>query len=302
MSPTQSPSGAWSSAGTAVEESCGQRGEPAEAVEVADGAGALGQEDVGRRAVALGLDLEGEVGGRAVADGDVDAGLLGELLEDRLDEGELAAGVDRELVAVAAAAGRGGEGERDAARPEARRAGPAHRRRKLATPAVACKDHLMPDEHRPAVVLFLPAHDEEAAVAGVVAPGARHGRRPPGALRRRSTTARPTPPPRSPRPPAPRSSRLGANRGLGAAVRAGLADGVARGAAAVAFCDADGEYAPEELDRLVGPILAGEADYVVGSRFAGGRRRHAAAPLGRQPGPDVVGGRHRPAPLRRRRR
>ncbi len=40
-------------------------------------------------------------------------------------------------------------------------------------------------------------------------------------------------------------------------------------AVAVAFCDADGEYAPEELDRLVAPILEGRADYVVGSRFAG---------------------------------
>jgi glycosyltransferase involved in cell wall biosynthesis len=57
--------------------------------------------------------------------------------------------------------------------------------------------------------------------------------------------------------------------GLGAAVRLGLADAVAREAAAVAFCDADGEYAPEELEALVGPILAGRADYVVGSRFAG---------------------------------
>lgn len=61
--------------------------------------------------------------------------------------------------------------------------------------------------------------------------------------------------------------------GLGAAVRLGLADAVARGAEAVAFCDADGEYAPEELESLVGPILDGEADYVVGSRFAGDIRR-----------------------------
>jgi glycosyltransferase involved in cell wall biosynthesis len=56
-------------------------------------------------------------------------------------------------------------------------------------------------------------------------------------------------------------------------VRVGLAAAVAAGAVAVAFCDADGEYAPEELDQLVAPVLAGEADYVVGSRFAGGRRR-----------------------------
>ena len=59
------------------------------------------------------------------------------------------------------------------------------------------------------------------------------------------------------------------NRGLGAAVRVGLATAVDRGAAAVAFCDADGEYPPEELKTLVAPILAGEADYVAGSRFLG---------------------------------
>lgn len=57
--------------------------------------------------------------------------------------------------------------------------------------------------------------------------------------------------------------------GLGAAVRRGLAEGVGDGAVAVAFCDADGEYAPEELPAMVAPILAGDADYVVGSRFRG---------------------------------
>jgi glycosyltransferase involved in cell wall biosynthesis len=61
--------------------------------------------------------------------------------------------------------------------------------------------------------------------------------------------------------------------GLGAAVRLGLRDAVEQGAAAVAFCDADGEYTPEELERLVAPILSGAADYVVGSRFHGDIRR-----------------------------
>jgi glycosyltransferase involved in cell wall biosynthesis len=65
----------------------------------------------------------------------------------------------------------------------------------------------------------------------------------------------------------------GVNRGLGAAVRTGLAVGVDLDAAAIAFLDADGEYAPEELERLVAPILAGRADYVAGSRFAGMPRR-----------------------------
>jgi glycosyltransferase involved in cell wall biosynthesis len=62
---------------------------------------------------------------------------------------------------------------------------------------------------------------------------------------------------------------LAPSRGLGAAVRRGLAEASAEGPAAVAFCDADGEYAPEELEALVAPILAGRADYVVGSRFRG---------------------------------
>ena len=64
-----------------------------------------------------------------------------------------------------------------------------------------------------------------------------------------------------------------ATSGLGAAVRTGLRHAVSCGAEVAAFCDADGEYAPEELDRLVAPILAGRADYVVGSRFAGDIRR-----------------------------
>jgi uncharacterized membrane protein YbhN (UPF0104 family) len=63
--------------------------------------------------------------------------------------------------------------------------------------------------------------------------------------------------------------RLEENRGLGAAVRVGLDEAVRHHPAAVAFCDADGEYAPEELEVMVTPILRGEADYVVGSRFHG---------------------------------
>jgi glycosyltransferase involved in cell wall biosynthesis len=59
------------------------------------------------------------------------------------------------------------------------------------------------------------------------------------------------------------------NRGLGAAVRTGFEAATTLGPAAVAFCDADGEYAPEELADMVAPVLAGDADYVVGSRFAG---------------------------------
>jgi uncharacterized membrane protein YbhN (UPF0104 family) len=62
---------------------------------------------------------------------------------------------------------------------------------------------------------------------------------------------------------------MGENQGLGAAVRRGFEESTRLGAAAVAFCDADCEYAPEELEIMVRPILDGEADYVIGSRFAG---------------------------------
>jgi hypothetical protein len=61
----------------------------------------------------------------------------------------------------------------------------------------------------------------------------------------------------------------GRGLGLGAAVRTGLAHAVAMECAAVAFLDADGEYDPAAVGELVAPILRGEADYVVGSRFAG---------------------------------
>ena len=62
------------------------------------------------------------------------------------------------------------------------------------------------------------------------------------------------------------------NRGLGAAVRTGLRAAVETGAAAVAYLDADLEYSPADLPKLLEPILAGRADYVLGSRFLGGVR------------------------------
>ncbi len=62
------------------------------------------------------------------------------------------------------------------------------------------------------------------------------------------------------------------NRGLGAAVRTGLREAVEAGACVVAYLDADLEYCPEDIPGLVEPILAGRADYTLGSRFLGGAR------------------------------
>jgi glycosyltransferase involved in cell wall biosynthesis len=57
------------------------------------------------------------------------------------------------------------------------------------------------------------------------------------------------------------------NRGKGAALRTGIQ--VAEGEV-VLFQDADLEYDPAEYPKLIDPILAGKADVVFGSRFAGG--------------------------------
>ena len=59
------------------------------------------------------------------------------------------------------------------------------------------------------------------------------------------------------------------NRGQGDALRTGFAIAQAERSEVVINLDADGQYKPEELDRLVGPIIEGEADFVLGSRFMG---------------------------------
>jgi glycosyltransferase involved in cell wall biosynthesis len=58
------------------------------------------------------------------------------------------------------------------------------------------------------------------------------------------------------------------NRGKGAALRTGFA---AATGDIVVVQDADLEYDPQEFPDLMAPILAGKADVVFGSRFAGGR-------------------------------
>jgi glycosyltransferase involved in cell wall biosynthesis len=61
-----------------------------------------------------------------------------------------------------------------------------------------------------------------------------------------------------------------ANRGKGAAFRTGIAAATGQ---VIVPQDADLEYDPRDLPRLLEPIRAGQADAVFGSRFQGGPRR-----------------------------
>jgi glycosyltransferase involved in cell wall biosynthesis len=59
------------------------------------------------------------------------------------------------------------------------------------------------------------------------------------------------------------------NRGLGAAVRKGMEKSFLRGADVGVMIDADGEYPAWQIPDIVKPILTGETDYTMGSRFMG---------------------------------
>lgn len=59
------------------------------------------------------------------------------------------------------------------------------------------------------------------------------------------------------------------NRGQGDALRTGFDIALGDGADVVVTMDSDGQHRPEELARLVRPVIDDEADYVMGSRMLG---------------------------------
>jgi len=67
------------------------------------------------------------------------------------------------------------------------------------------------------------------------------------------------------------------NRGKGAALRTGIRQATARGAAVVVTIDADAQHPPEEIPRLLQPILEGRSDLVLGAR-----KRDQAMPISRR--------------------
>jgi hypothetical protein len=64
-------------------------------------------------------------------------------------------------------------------------------------------------------------------------------------------------------------ARLPIRRGQGMALRVGYEIGLKLGATVIASLDADGQHDPDELTKVIRPIVNGDADMVVGSRRLG---------------------------------
>jgi len=75
------------------------------------------------------------------------------------------------------------------------------------------------------------------------------------------------------------------NKGYGAAIRTAIGSGKAEGADVLVIIDGDGQHKASDIPRLVKPVLEGEADVTIGSRFLG---ETTNAPLYRRLGQRVL--------------
>ena len=76
------------------------------------------------------------------------------------------------------------------------------------------------------------------------------------------------------------------NKGKGAALKTGFDLAGQNGAKVIVTMDTDGQHDPEEIPKLVAPILQGEADMVNGSRYMNGKDRNT--PFYRRIGQNVL--------------
>jgi glycosyltransferase involved in cell wall biosynthesis len=67
------------------------------------------------------------------------------------------------------------------------------------------------------------------------------------------------------------------NLGIGGAVQTGFRYAWERDYQLAVRCDGDGQHDPAELPKVIAPVLAGEADIAVGSRFSGGEGYRSSA-------------------------
>jgi glycosyltransferase involved in cell wall biosynthesis len=68
------------------------------------------------------------------------------------------------------------------------------------------------------------------------------------------------------------------NRGQGAAIATGVRYALLRGADLVVTFDADGQHSVDDIAALLAPLVAGEADVALGSRFLGGAAARETMP------------------------
>jgi glycosyltransferase involved in cell wall biosynthesis len=71
--------------------------------------------------------------------------------------------------------------------------------------------------------------------------------------------------------------KLPFNLGIGGAVQTGFRYAHENGYDLVVRCDGDGQHDPSQLPKVLAPVLAGDADIAVGSRFAGGEGYRSSA-------------------------
>lgn len=71
--------------------------------------------------------------------------------------------------------------------------------------------------------------------------------------------------------------RLPFNLGIGGAVQTGFRYAWENGYEVAVRCDGDGQHNPAELPKVLAPVLAGEADICVGSRFTGAEGYRSSA-------------------------
>jgi glycosyltransferase involved in cell wall biosynthesis len=127
-------------------------------------------------------------------------------------------------------------------------------------------------------VAIVPAHDEEGSIAGVVREIRAFDPELEVVVVDDGSTDR----------TAARASSAGAhvvrlpfNLGIGGAVQTGFRYALEHGFDVAVRLDGDGQHDPAELPELLGPLLAGDADIVVGSRFASGEGSYRAPPARR---------------------
>ena len=76
------------------------------------------------------------------------------------------------------------------------------------------------------------------------------------------------------------------NMGKGAALKTGFNLAKLNGATVIVTMDSDGQHDPEDIPKLVAPILSGEADMVNGSRYINGNKKDT--PFYRRIGQNVL--------------